>query len=55
MTALLYLGAGIGLFIVGLIQEKSGMGQNELPLTRKDVPYLSSKKIFQEGSGWLLY
>ena len=39
MAALLYLGAGIGLFIVGLIQKKTGKAQNELPLTKKDLPY----------------
>lgn len=39
MAALLYLGAGAGLFIVGFIQKKMGKAQNELPLTKKELPY----------------
>lgn len=39
MAALLYLGAGIGLSIVRLVQCGMGKGQKEKPLTRKDLPY----------------
>lgn len=39
MAALLYLGAGIGLSIVRLVQRGMGKGQKEKPLTRKDLPY----------------
>lgn len=39
MAALLYLGAGIGLFVLGVIQRKMGKEQCELPLTTKDLPY----------------
>lgn len=39
MAALLYLGAGIGLFIVGLIQKRTRKSQKELPLTKKELPY----------------
>lgn len=39
MAGLLYLGAGIGLYIVGLVQKRFGFAQRELPLTRKDLPY----------------
>lgn len=39
MAAFLYLGAGIGLAIVRLIQRGMGKGQKEKPLTRKDLPY----------------
>lgn len=39
MAALLYLGAGIGLSIMRLVQRGMGKGQNEKPLTRKDLPY----------------
>lgn len=39
MAALLYLGAGIGLSIVRLVQRRMGKGQKEKPLTRKDLPY----------------
>jgi drug/metabolite transporter (DMT)-like permease len=39
MAALLYLGAGIGLLFVGLIQKLLSKGQNEKQLTRKEIPY----------------
>lgn len=39
MAALLYLGAGIGLSIMRLVQRAMGKGQKEKPLTRKDLPY----------------
>lgn len=39
MAALLYLGAGIGLSIMRLVQRGMGKGQKEKPLTRKDLPY----------------
>ena len=39
MAGLLYLGAGLGLFIVGIIQRKTDVAQNELPLTKAELPY----------------
>lgn len=39
MAALLYIGAGIGLFIVRLVQRVSGKGSKEVPLDKKDLPY----------------
>ena len=39
MAAFLYLGAGLGLFIMGLIQKAAGQKEKELPLTRKELPY----------------
>lgn len=39
LAALLYLGAGIGLSIVGIIQRKTGKATKEAPLTRKELPY----------------
>lgn len=39
MAAFLYLGAGIGLAIVRLVQRGMGKDQKEKPLTRKDLPY----------------
>ena len=39
MAAFLYLGAGIGLTIVRLVQRGMGKDQKEKPLTRKDLPY----------------
>lgn len=39
MAAFLYLGAGIGLFILGRIQKVSGRGASAEPLTKADLPY----------------
>lgn len=39
MAAFLYLGAGIGLFLVGAVRKKSGRYTKELPLTREELPY----------------
>lgn len=39
MAAFLYLGAGIGLFLVGTVRRKSQKYIRELPLTREELPY----------------
>lgn len=39
MAAFLYLGAGIGLFLVGSVQRITGRKEKEQPLTRKELPY----------------
>ena len=39
MAAFLYLGAGLGLFIMGIIQKLSGKKEKEKPLTKKELPY----------------
>lgn len=39
MASLLYLGAGTGMFIVGFIRKRVGHTQNELNLTKKELPY----------------
>lgn len=39
MAAFLYLGAGIGLFLVGSVQRITGKKEKEQPLTRKELPY----------------
>jgi len=39
MAALLYLGAGIGVLILGLIKKMFFKEQKEQPLTKKDLPY----------------
>lgn len=39
MAALLYLGAGIGLAVVRLVQRMTGKEKKEAPLTKKDMPY----------------
>ena len=39
MAAFLYLGAGLGLFITGVLQKFSGKKEKEKPLTKKELPY----------------
>ncbi len=39
MAGFLYLGAGIGMAVLGLAQSKTGHGKQEMRLTRKDLPY----------------
>lgn len=39
MAAFLYLGAGLGLFLMGIIKKLSGKAEKEKPLTRKELPY----------------
>lgn len=38
MAALLYLGAGIGMFIIGLFRYKTGKLKKEMRLTKKEMP-----------------
>lgn len=40
MAALLYLGAGIGMTIIRIVQKIAGKGQKEQPLTRMELPYM---------------
>lgn len=42
MAALLYLGAGAGMFLLGLIRKASGAKTNEARLSKKDVPYAAA-------------
>lgn len=39
MAAFLYLGAGIGLFLLGSLVKLSGKGGKQKPLTKKELPY----------------
>jgi drug/metabolite transporter (DMT)-like permease len=39
MAALLYLGAGLGMSVIGLYRNKAGNYVNELKLTKKELPY----------------
>ena len=39
MAALLYLGAGMGMFLLGLVRQLLGTGTAERKLTRKDLPF----------------
>lgn len=40
MAAFLYLGAGLGLFIYGLIEAKVSKSERKEPLTKKELPYI---------------
>lgn len=40
MAALLYLGAGIGMFIIGLFRYKTGRLKKEMRLTKKEMPFI---------------
>ena len=40
MAALLYLGAGLGMFMMRLLRRKAGRISADQPLTRKDLPYI---------------
>lgn len=42
MAAFLYLGAGIGIFIMGLIKKACGKKGREQPLTKKELPYTAA-------------
>ncbi|MCE5344296.1 MAG: DMT family transporter [Eubacteriales bacterium] len=39
MASMLYLGAGIGMAVIGFVQRRIGKGSFERLLTRKDLPY----------------
>ena len=39
MAALLYLGAGLGMFVLRLVQKAVGKPSHEAPLTRRELPY----------------
>ena len=39
MAGFLYLGAGIGMALMGLVRSQTGHGKQELRLTKKDFPY----------------
>ena len=39
MAALLYLGAGAGVFLMGTVQRFAGKEREERPLTKKELPY----------------
>lgn len=40
MAAMLYLGAGVGMFLLGMIRQRLGMGKAEQKLTRKELPFV---------------
>ena len=39
MASFLYLGAGIGLFLFGIVEKLIGKDGKKAPLTKKELPY----------------
>ncbi len=39
MASFLYLGAGLGLFVYGLVEKRIGKGERKESLTKKELPY----------------
>ncbi len=54
MAAFLYLGAGIGMAAVGLIQHSSRKGRSEAKLTRKELPYTIAMVVLDIAAPILL-
>lgn len=54
MAAFLYLGAGVGLFLYGLIQKMSGKGQAQERLTKKELPYTVAMVVLDIAAPILL-
>ena len=40
LAAFLYLGAGVGLFIYGIISKAVKKSKNDAPITKKDMPFV---------------
>lgn len=54
MAALLYLGAGIGLFIYGFIEKATGKGEKRESLTKKELPYTIAMVVLDIAAPILL-
>ena len=54
LAAMLYLGAGIGLSIIGIIRKKTGKAGIEQPLTASDVPYIVGMVVLDIAAPILL-
>ncbi|MBE7064020.1 MAG: DMT family transporter [Ruminococcaceae bacterium] len=54
MAAFLYLGAGVGLFLYGLIEKFTGKEAKREPLTRKELPYTIAMVVLDIAAPILL-
>ena len=54
MASFLYLGAGLGLFLYGLIQKKMGKNENKESLTKKELPYTIAMVVLDIAAPILL-
>lgn len=54
MAAFLYLGAGLGLGMYGLVERRIGRGKKPAPLTRKELPYTVAMVVLDIAAPILL-
>ena len=54
MAAFLYLGAGLGLFLVGQAGKRAGRRRREQPLTRKELPFTAAMVVLDIAAPILL-
>ena len=54
MASFLYLGAGLGLFMYGLIEKRVGKGESKEPLTKKELPYTVAMVVLDIAAPILL-
>ena len=54
MAALLYLGAGLGMAVIGAVQRRTGAAQREQPLTRRELPYTLAMVLLDVAAPILL-
>jgi drug/metabolite transporter (DMT)-like permease len=54
MAALLYLGAGIGMSVIGLFRKKIDKSRSEMKLTKKELPYVIGMIILDMAAPILL-
>ena len=54
MAAFLYLGAGIGMFILGAAKRFCGKGDTAEPLTKKELPYTAAMVVLDTAAPILL-
>ncbi|RBQ25006.1 MAG: hypothetical protein ALMCE001_08110 [Methanocorpusculum sp. MCE] len=54
MAALLYLGAGLGMFAVNLVTQRKNRERKEAPLTKKDLPFVISMIVLDIAAPILL-
>ena len=54
MAAFLYLGAGLGLFLYGLVEKRLGKNAGKEPLTKKELPYTIAMVVLDIAAPILL-
>lgn len=54
MASFLYLGAGLGLFIYGLVEKRIGKNDRKEPLTKKELPYTVAMVVLDIAAPILL-